>query len=146
MKSKIRFKGKLKSYLCWPLFLTIPLVLTDVGLYFYDVSVGIVLTAFTVLYFTVEICLYYYSKPQLTNEVINFATQYATVQKRLLNEFEIPYALMDYSGKILWVNEQFSELTGVDCKYHKSIATLFPMITREFLQKNDGTQNVQDLF
>ena len=143
MKSKIRFKGKLKSYLCWPLFLTIPLVLTDVGLYFYDVSVGIVLTAFTVLYFTVEICLYYYSKPQLTNEVINFATQYATVQKRLLNEFEIPYALMDYSGKILWVNEQFSELTGVDCKYHKSIATLFPMITREFLQKNDGTQNVQ---
>ena len=98
MKSKIRFKGKLKSYLCWPLFLTIPLVLTDVGLYLYDVSVGIVLTAFTVLYLTVEICLYYYSKPQLTNEVINFATQYATVQNRLLNEFEIPYALMDYSG------------------------------------------------
>ena len=36
MKSKVRFKGKLRSYLCWPLWLTIPMTLADVGLYFYD--------------------------------------------------------------------------------------------------------------
>lgn len=126
MKSKIRFKGKLRSYLCWPLLLTIPLILADIGLYFYDVATGIVLSGFIVIYFTVEISLYYYNKPHLTNEIINFATQYATVQKRLLNEFEIPYALLDYTGKILWVNEQFSELTGISREYHKSITTLFP--------------------
>ena len=143
MKSKIRFKGKLRSYLCWPLLLTLPLILADIGLYFYDVATGIVVSGFIVIYFTVEISLYYYNKPHLTNEIINFATQYATVQKRLLNEFEIPYALLDYTGKILWVNEQFSELTGVSREYHKSITTLFSTITREFLQKNEGTKNVQ---
>ena len=142
MKSRIRFKGKLKAYLCWPLLLAIPLALADIGLYFYDVMTGAVLSGFLVIYLVVEISLYNRNKPRLTNEIINFATQYATVQKRLLNEFEIPYALLDYSGKILWVNEQFSELTNVDRNYHKSITTLFSTITREFLQKHEGPQNV----
>ena len=122
--------------------MAIPLALADIGLYFYDVTTGAVLSGFLVIYLAVEISLYNRNKPRLTNEIINFATQYATVQKRLLNEFEIPYALLDYSGKILWVNEQFSELTNVDRNYHKSITTLFSTITREFLQKHEGPQNV----
>lgn len=142
MKSKVRFKGKLKSYLCWPMVLTVLLVLADVGLYFYDIATGIVLSGFTVVYFTVEMTLYHYMKPHLTNEIINFATKYGTVQKHLLNDFEIPYALLDYTGKILWVNERFSELIGVDRDYHKSITTLFSTVTREFLQKNEKPRNV----
>ena len=133
----------LKSYLCGPMFLTILLVLADVGLCLYDVVIGIVLSGFTVVYFTVELTLYHYMKPHLANEIINFATQYATVQKHLLNDFEIPYALLDYTGKILWVNERFSELIGVDRNYHKSISTLFSTVTREFLQKNEKPQNVK---
>ena len=70
------------------------------------------LTVFIAVYFVLELGLYYNTRPRLANEIINFATQYATVQKKLLNEFEIPYALLDYTGKILWVNERFSELTG----------------------------------
>ena len=142
MKSKVRFKGKLRSYLCWPLWLTIPMTLADVGLYFYDVTAGFLLTVFIAIYFVLELGLYYNTRPRLANEIINFATQYATVQKKLLNEFEIPYALLDYTGKILWVNERFSELTGVGRNYHKSITTLFSNITREFLQKHEDAQNI----
>ena len=142
MKSKVRFKGKLRSYLCWPLWLTIPMTLADVGLYFYDVTAGFLLTVFIAIYFVLELGLYYNTIQRLANEIINFATQYATVQKKLLNEFEIPYALLDYTGKILWVNERFSELTGVGRNYHKSITTLFSNITREFLQKHEDAQNI----
>ena len=46
MKSKVRFRGKLRSYLCWPLWLTIPMTIADVGLYFYDVTAGFLLTVF----------------------------------------------------------------------------------------------------
>ena len=74
----------------------------------------------------------------VANELISFATQYSSVQKRLLNEFEVPYALLEYSGKILWVNDKFAELMGVDKKYHKSITTLFPTVTRELLTKSDA--------
>jgi len=118
------------------------MTLADVGLYFYDVTAGFLLTVFIVVYFVLELGLYYNTRPRLANEIINFATQYATVQKKLLNEFEIPYALLDYTGKILWVNERFSELTGVGRNYHKSITTLFSNITREFLQKHEDAQDI----
>jgi c-di-AMP phosphodiesterase-like protein len=124
------------------LTLTLLLVVMSVPLYFYDVRSGAVFSGFTAIYFVVELVAYYYAKPRLVNEIVNFATQYATVQKRLLNEFEIPYALLDYSGKILWVNEQFTQLTGADRNYHKSITALFPNITREYLQKNDRSQDM----
>lgn len=137
MKNNIRFRGKLRIYLYGPIILTILLELLNIPIYFWDVKAGLVFTGFTIIYFTVEMVSFYYTKPRLVNEIINFATQYAMVQKRLLDEFEIPYALLDYSGKLLWVNEQFTELTGVDRNYHKSITTLFPSITREYLQKNE---------
>ncbi len=143
MKSKIRFRGKLKHYLCRPIFLTVLLVLADVGLFYYDMRSGILLTAFTVIYFVIQLAGYHYLRPHLANEIVNFATQYATVQKRLLNEFEIPYAMLDSTGKVLWVNEQFSQLMGVNREYHKSITTLFPAITRDLLQKTEGVGNVQ---
>ena len=59
MKSKVRFRGKLRSYLCWPLWLTIPMTIADVGLYFYDVTAGFLLTVFIVVYFVLELGLYY---------------------------------------------------------------------------------------
>lgn len=142
MKKKIRFKGKLRNYLYWPMLLTILLLVINIGVYFYDTKSGVVISGFLVIYFVVELSFYCYNKPHLVNEIINFATRYATVQKRLLNEFEIPYALLDVNGKILWINEEFSNITGVDKAYHKSITTLFPSVTREFLQKNGDNSSI----
>ena len=67
---------------------------------------------FLPLYFVIMLIAYLRNKPLLIDELINFATQYGLVQKQLLNEFEIPYALVDYNAKVLWVNEQFTEVTG----------------------------------
>ena len=78
----------------------------------------------------------------LVNELINFATQYGTVQKKLLNEFEIPYALLDYNGKVLWVNEKFTEITGKTKNFHKSITSIFPGITRELIQQEQFVEDV----
>lgn len=97
---------------------------------------------FVVIYFIVVVFAYNFNKPVLVNELINFATQYGTVQKKLINEFEIPYALLDYNGKILWVNEMFTEITGKDKRYHKSVTTLFPALTKEIIQRDEEIKNV----
>ena len=76
------------------------------------------------------------------NELIDFATQYGTVQKRLLNEFEVPYAVMDATGKLLWMNRQFEALSEKNKGYHKSITTIFPQITRELMEKEDELELV----
>ena len=143
MKSnKVKLRGRLRKSLYWPMFMTILLVCMNVVIYTEDILSGIMFSIFTAIYFVVSMIVYVRNKPVLVNELINFATQYGTVQKQLLNEFEIPYALVDYNAKILWVNEQFTELTGKDKKYHKSITTIFPALTKELLQKSDGEKSI----
>lgn len=141
MKNKIKFKGKMAVFFNWPVIITAVLAALNVGVYFYDVKSGLFVTAFIVINAAVSGIMYYINTPHIQREVVDFATEYSTVQKKLLNEFEIPYVLLDSVGKVMWLNEKFSEMTGVDKKYHKSIASLFPTITKEYLQKNEsGTE------
>ncbi len=142
MKNNVKLKGKLRTYLCWPLILTGLLVILNIFIYVYDVKAGAVVTGFTIVYFLVMLLSYQRNKPMLVNELINFATQYGTVQKRLLNEFEVPYALVDYNAKFMWVNEKFTEITGKDKQYHKSITTVFPNLTKEVLQKSEAVESM----
>ena len=142
MKNNVKLKGKLRTYLYWPLILTGLLVILNIFIYVYDLKAGVVFTGFTIVYFLVMLLSYRRNKPLLVNELINFATQYGTVQKELLNDFEIPYALVDYNSKFLWVNEKFTEITGKDKQYHKSITTVFPNLTKEVLQKSEAVESM----
>lgn len=119
-----------------PILLTILLVLLNIPMYVYQMESGLAVSAFILVYFIFVTVNYHKNKPLFLNELVNFATQYGTVQKKLLNEFDIAYALIDYTGKILWINERFAELTGKSKDYHKSITSVFSSITREIIQKN----------
>ncbi len=137
MGQEIKLKGKLKAYILAPLVLTFLFLAMDIWMYFLNVKAGVFGTICVAVYFCVVMIMYRYNRPLVLDELINFATQYGTVQKRLLNEFEIPYALMDSSGRLLWLNKAFSKLTGKEKQYNKSIATLFPELTREHMGKED---------
>lgn len=136
----IKFKGRLRAYLCSPLYLISVLVLLNIPFYLIDTRAGVCMSGLTGVYSVIAIVTYYRSKPLLANELVNFATQYGSVQKKLLNEFEIAYALLDYNGKLIWINKQFEEMTGKDKSYHKSITALFPSITKELLQSEDSLE------
>ena len=85
------------------------------------------------LYFAVVLSLQFYNKPVIINELVSFATQYGQIQKVLLRELEIPYAMLDDGGKIVWTNEAFEKVVHKDKGYRKSITSLFPSVTRERL-------------
>ena len=142
MKRNIKLKGRLRNYMYWPMILTILLVILNIPIYLINVKSGGVVTGFTVIYFIVVFLSYNHNKPELVNELISFATQYGSVQKKLLEEFEIPYALLDRDGKILWVNQRFSEVTGKDKSYHKAVNGIFPALTKELLQKNEDELDI----
>ena len=143
MKNEKKFKGQLKNYMCWPLLLTILIALMNVPLYYFDKKAGFCVSVFAVSYFIIVLVIYMMNRSGIRSEVINFATQYGTVQKKLLDEFQIPYALLDYNSKILWMNREFSEVTEKDKRYHKSITTIFPSITREILDKEESSSSFQ---
>jgi len=143
MNRKIKFKGRLGVFFNWPIYITVALSLLNVGVYVYDIKSGLFVSAFVVMFAASTAIVYILNEQYLVNEIVGFATEYSTVQKKLLNEFEVPYVLLDSTGKMLWGNEKFCEMTGVNKRYHKSIASLFPTITKEFIQKNNVTTEIE---
>lgn len=142
MRQDVKLKGKLKGYTQTPLVLTALFGAMDVWMYVLNIKAGVLGSVFVGIYFFVMLFVYWRNKPILMNELIDFATQYGTVQKRLLNEFEVPYAVMDATGKLLWMNRQFEALSKKNKGYHKSITTIFPQITRELMEKEDELELV----
>ena len=135
MKSSIKIKGKLRNYIYMPMMLTVLLLMFNGAVYIKDISIGVMFSGFIVFYVIVLAVFYKKYRPKLAQEMVNFATQYGTVQKKLLSEFEIPYVLVDYNAKVMWCNEQFLKVAEIDKDYHKSISALFPTLTKEIIQK-----------
>lgn len=133
MKSKIKLKGMLKSYLSISVYLGVLLCAVDLAVWCLDVRAALVMTSFTVFYFLI---LYFFSrnnKPIIMNELISFATEYGQIQRQLLRELEVPYVLLDDSGKIFWTNKAFEGVVHKGKGYRKAISTLIPELTRDKL-------------
>ena len=133
MKNTVKLKGRMKSYLQSSLYLGFLLAVVDVLVYMLDYRAGLVVTAFLIFYFAIALSMMLYNKPVIMNELISFATQYGQIQRRLLRDLELPHALLDDAGKIIWTNIAFERLTHQEKGYRKSISTLFPTITKDIL-------------
>ena len=131
----IYFKGKLKQYYLAPVYLIGVFFLCSFSLFFYDQKLACILTGMTGAAWVIVMLLAWLIRKRFEQEMISFATHYGTVQKELLAHFQIPYALIDEAGKLLWLNERFAEATGKGREYRKSITSIFPDITRESIAK-----------
>lgn len=143
MKKRIKLKGKIKTYLQFSIYLGVLLVAVDVAMFIVDYRAGFLLLAYTLFYFLVTLVLYFYNKPIIINELISFATEYGQIQRRLLRDLEIPYALLDDSGKVIWTNIAFENVVHQPKGYNKSVTALFPTITRDRLPDDSGVDEAQ---
>ena len=143
MKNSIKLKGRMKSYLQSSLYLGFLLMAVNVLIYFIDYRAGVVLSGFIVFYFAIVLYMMFYNKPIIMNELISFATQYGQIQKRLLRDLELPHALLDESGKIIWTNIAFERVVHQEKGYRKSVTSLFPSITKDKLPGGDEEDEVE---
>ena len=126
-----RRKKKLSVFFKIPLLLGLFLAAITVLVYFIDWPVGVILTVFLVIYFIFTLYMYFNNSEILRREMLNFATSYAQMQGELLRSFDVPYALLDDTGKIEWINDAFAAAVHKDTDYRRSITTIFPTVRRE---------------
>lgn len=129
--------NNLRRYLQLPLYMLIVFAAGNTFVYFRDMKSGAVMSMVIATYAIIVIFSYRTGRKRINEDIVYFATQYSTVQHELLDEFQVPYGLMDTDGKMLWMNQQMMELTGKDKHYRKSITSIFSGITREELEKNE---------
>ena len=146
MKNKIKLKGMLKSYISISVYLGVLLCAVDLAVWCLDVRSALVMTAFTVFYFLILFFFSRNNKPIIMNELISFATEYGQIQRQLLRELEIPYVLLDDSGKVFWTNKAFEQVVHKGKGYRKAISTLIPELTRDKLPGEEDQTEVEVSF
>ncbi len=145
MKKRIKIKGRLRSYLQSSIAMGIMLALVNLIIYLMDYRSGLLLTGALLVYFVVVFIMMFYNKPVIMNELISFATQYGQIQKRLLREMEIPYALLDETGKVVWSNKAFEAVIHKEKGYCKSISSIFPALTKDRLPVEEEEETEMEL-
>ncbi len=143
MKKRIRLKGRIKNYIQFGIYLGILLCVVDVAMFLIDIRAGFLLAGFLVFYFAITLSLYFYNKPIIMNELVSFATEYGQIQRKLLRDMDLPYALLDDAGKVIWTNIAFETVVHQPKGYNKSVTALFPTITRERLPDDNGVDEAQ---
>ena len=133
MKNSIKLKGRMRAYLQSSLYLGFLLAVVNIMVYLLDYRAGLILTVFVIFYMAIILSMMFYNKPIIMNELISFATQYGQIQRRLLRDLELPHALLDDNGKIIWTNIAFEKTVHQEKGYRKSITSLFPSITKDKL-------------
>ena len=73
-KNRVKLKGKLRTYLRIFTYLGILLALVNIAVFTMDLTAGLILLAFTALYFIAIVYLNFYNKPINKNELVSFAT------------------------------------------------------------------------
>ena len=127
-KSKIRIKGALRIYLNVSVYLGIFLAVINLLVYLLDYRAGLLISCYVLVYFAITMYLYLRNKSVVLNELVSFATEYGQIQRQLLRELELPYALLDDSGKIIWTNKMFEQTIQKEKGYSKPISSVFPEV------------------
>ncbi|CRZ35385.1 c-di-AMP phosphodiesterase-like protein [Herbinix hemicellulosilytica] len=140
MGRKFRLNSTLKAYFLWPIYMTVLLLLMNLWIYVINKKAGYVMSVFTLLYFLLALSVFYLKRNQIYTELIRYGMDFAQVQKRLLKEMVVPYALLDNDGKIQWGNNEFADLFQGKKVIGKNISNIIPEITQDVLPKTGADE------
>lgn len=127
---------RLNSYLRWPLYLSLFLLFMNLVVYCVDKDAGIVVTVFLSVYIFFAVGLFLARKSIITSFLVDYASNYSQVQRHLMKELVIPYAVMDKEGNLLWGNDEFLNILGQDKIGLKKITSLIPDITKDMIPED----------
>lgn len=146
MRENTKIKGQLRFYLQWPLILSVFLMAANLVVGAVSPKAGIVMSGFTLLYVAVALWLFLYRRKRLMGGLVEFSAEYAGVQKQLLSDMAMPYAIADAEGRLIWMNKAFLDVVQEDKGCRKSLAAMFPEITKEMLDEMEGNASIHSSY
>ena len=142
MKGKqLKLKGRAKMLPGIFVLLGILLLAMDLLIFVrYGAGPGGAAAVLVLLYFVFVFFIFLSLRQTLTTEMIAFANQYRDMQKLLLEEMDLPYAILDDEGIVLWGNEAFATETGSDYSEHESVFSIFTELDKKTLPTNSDAE------
>ncbi|MBE5958796.1 MAG: DHH family phosphoesterase [Lachnospiraceae bacterium] len=138
MDSKINIKGEIEKYYRMVLLMNIILILVGTIVLFYEKRLGgaVFVTGFVML--IINGMLYLMYSPKINRELVEHSADINQIQRQMIHELAVPYALLDSKGRIMWTNEAFDSMIGTDKTRNKTANSIFPEINPEEMEWVDG--------
>ena len=136
--------GWLSGYFKIPLALGAILILADILILLISPASAAVLTILLIVYFVITGRVYFNHRSLLTRELVRFAEGYSPMERKVLQEMETPFAILDRDGRFVWLNEAFSGTIHKSRGFNKSISSVFPGVRKENLPE-DGEEKRMDV-
>ena len=124
MSDKLKLKGHMKAFMRWPLILSALLIVLNIWVYFVSVKAGIIVSGGILIYVGCAVIILRCHRPFIVNELIAFANQYDSLEKRILEELALPYAIMDMNGRMIWSTKYLRSLQ-VKISFIRKMSALF---------------------
>ena len=142
MDNKRRLVPFIKSILRWSVILVLLLAVLTAIEYTVSRRAGVIATVFLGLYIIIVVIMYLVKHKTLVLELVRFGVNYSNVQRRLDQELEIPYAILDKTGSVLWSNKKLLDMVGNKIRPRQAVTTLFPELTNDEFPEGEEQANV----
>ena len=132
-----RRKGHISGYFRIAIILGIILWVTDFLILFLDLQAFTAASAACLIYTCVMAAAFINSRAIHMKELAAYVEEFHTLEDLLLQELDMPYALLDEGGHIIWMNPAFEKAVHKDRSYRRPISTLIPVLTRDVFPTDD---------
>lgn len=132
-----RRKGHISGYFRIAIILGIILWVTDFLILFLNLQAFTAASAACLIYTCVMAAAFINSRAIHMKELAAYVEEFHTLEDLLLQELDMPYALLDEGGHIIWMNPAFEKAVHKDRSYRRPISTLIPVLTRDVFPTDD---------
>lgn len=137
MNKNKKIRPFMKFIITWPLYMVVLLIIMNVYVYFLDAKAGKIVTIFILVYIAGMTVLVLLKRGQINEQLVKFGASFGQVQKNLIKEMAVPYALLDSDGRLLSANNEFTEMCKEKIKLKVNISQIFPEITKNVLPQDE---------
>lgn len=142
MNHKIKLTGNLRTYLRWPMLLTLFFLVADIHLYFISRRAGAIGAFYVLCYLVLALILWMLGRKRLQRDLVQYAQNYASLQMKLMQEMAIPFAVLSAEGHLLWGNDDFIRVAVNKKAARRNIANIFPEVTVDRLPNEEKCDRV----
>ena len=128
MQEDKRTADLLKKYLQWPVLFAGIMIAANITVLIVDQRAAMFMSGWTLVSILALVLLYTISRHQIMRSLVGFAMSTEEAQNTQVQDLDVPYALMDENGSLLWRNRRFNALVAGDKAAKKELTAVFPDI------------------
>ena len=129
--------GRLAGLLKWPVFLIPPLLVWTILEFVLDFYAGMLMASMDIAYVLLLIWWNCSWRKNIRQELMDFAIGFQGEQQMQMLNLPVPYAILDHTGNLLWVNEYFDEIMPEELDEEERITQMLPFLGKNLPQDQE---------